>query len=195
MGVSACCSHVVGMIASIRSRCMLSRNVLQSRYVPLNAALLRDSSGYRFMSSDGTRTYTGTVLYDGGCPLCVWEISHYRKLDAQSQIRWVNLHDVEAKPELASIGVSKEAALQALHVIDQNGGLHVGVDAFPAMWERLPWFRALAAPWRGVMANVPGARRIVEFAYRKFVNSQLRRWAARRGVQRSAMPRLGTAPA
>jgi predicted DCC family thiol-disulfide oxidoreductase YuxK len=42
-------------------------------------------------------------FFDGGCPLCRHEISHYRKLDREQRIEWGDIH---ANPKaLAPYGI------------------------------------------------------------------------------------------
>jgi len=83
-----------------------------------------------------------TVLYDGGCPLCGREISHYRKLAALRTIEWV---DVTSNAErLAQFGVIAEDAMAEFHVFDESGQLHKGADGFVVLWQALPYYRWLA---------------------------------------------------
>merc|ERR1712070_1191989 len=124
-----------------------------------------------------------TVLYDSGCPLCVWEIGHYKKLDAEAQrIRWLDVRGVDGQsPEqaalaaLESVGSSPEKALKQLHVISSDGSLHLGADAFPALWDNLPYFRKASPAYRAAMSHVPGFRPLVERGYTWFVGSAFRR--------------------
>jgi len=43
------------------------------------------------------------VFYDGGCPLCRREIAHYRRIDGDRQLCWIDIH---AQPETLQAYVS-----------------------------------------------------------------------------------------
>nr|WP_082708427.1 DUF393 domain-containing protein [Marinobacterium profundum] len=83
------------------------------------------------------------IFYDGSCGLCRREIAHYRRLDSQHRIEWV---DIVAQPQrLASVGVDYLAAMALLHGLDENGRLVTGVATFMLIWQRLPGYRWLAS--------------------------------------------------
>ena len=50
------------------------------------------------------------VFYDGGCPLCRGEIAHYRRLDRQRLVEWV---DIARRPDqLAANGIAFADAMR-----------------------------------------------------------------------------------
>lgn len=92
----------------------------------------------RRQSNDGLPV---TAFYDGACPVCSREVELYRKLDRNGIVRW---HDVSADAgDLETDGVTQADALARLHVRLSDGRLATGVQAFIAIWERLPGFRFL----------------------------------------------------
>jgi predicted DCC family thiol-disulfide oxidoreductase YuxK len=86
--------------------------------------------------SDDTR-----VLFNADCPVCNYEISHYASYSAEHglAIRFDDLNDCD----LARYGVDKDAAARRLHVLD-DGQVYAGIDAFLALWRRMPRYRPLA---------------------------------------------------
>ncbi|MCC5868360.1 MAG: DUF393 domain-containing protein [Gammaproteobacteria bacterium] len=87
----------------------------------------------------GTRV---VVFYDGGCPVCRREIAHYRHLDRQRRLDW---HDICAQPEaLEHVGLTFEQAMRRFHVVDPEGVLRSGAEAFIVVWQQLPGWRWLA---------------------------------------------------
>lgn len=91
-----------------------------------------------------------TMHYDGACPICSKEVATYRKLDRKNAIRW---HDVSVNNgDLGLDCVSQTDALTILHARLPDGQVVTGVDAFIAVWERLPGCRTFArlARWRPV---------------------------------------------
>jgi predicted DCC family thiol-disulfide oxidoreductase YuxK len=97
------------------------------------------------------------MYYDGGCPLCRREVAHYRRLDSDARVRWLDLS--EDPSELQQLGVSLAEGMARLHARDRlglRGGLAgaavlslarpVGSDAASAASAgfRLPALRRLA---------------------------------------------------
>jgi predicted DCC family thiol-disulfide oxidoreductase YuxK len=113
------------------------------------------------------------VFYDGGCPLCQREIAHYRRLDRQARLEWL---DIAAQPQqLQAYGVSWEAAMRRLHVFGTDGRLHTGAYAFAALWKHLPYYR-----WLARIVSLPGVLNLLDRAYAQFAR---RRWRRRCGEQ------------
>jgi predicted DCC family thiol-disulfide oxidoreductase YuxK len=118
-----------------------------------------------------------TAFYDGECPVCRLEVRHYQRIGGDV-VEWV---DVCALPdvELARLagGKSRDDLLGAMHVRD-GASWRIGVDAFPALWARMPVWRRFT--W---LFHVPGLRPLAGVGYRLFLRWQ--RWhRARRGSHR-----------
>lgn len=123
----------------------------------------------------GSATPPVVVFHDGSCPVCRREIAHYRRLDRDNRIRWV---DVAAGQEaLDDAGVTREQALRRFHVIDADGTLRSGAEAFTVLWAELPGWRHVA---RGVRAlRLTG---LLDFAYGIWAKRRWRRVQFRSGV-------------
>ncbi|WP_409433236.1 thiol-disulfide oxidoreductase DCC family protein [Litorimonas sp. RW-G-Af-16] len=118
------------------------------------------------------------VFYDGGCPICVWEVDLYGRMDRVDAIRWINI-DTLADADLP-LGKTREDLLGRFHVRDLTHGdeadWHIGVDAFARIWRSLPKLRHLA--W---LFSVPGLRQITKLAYKLFLRWQSWHRKHRRG--------------
>jgi predicted DCC family thiol-disulfide oxidoreductase YuxK len=111
------------------------------------------------------------MFYDGGCPLCRREVAHYRRLDREGRVDWLDIH---AQPEvLAEIGVSPAQAMERLHARDPEGRVHVGAPAFAVVWDALPYYRWLARLVRGLRL-LP----LLDWAYTRFAAWRFRRRCA-----------------
>jgi predicted DCC family thiol-disulfide oxidoreductase YuxK len=114
-----------------------------------------------------------TVYYDGACPLCRAEISHYQSLDGADAICFRNVAsaDVELPDQL-----TREAALARFHISRADGTLVSGAEAFVTLWESLPQWRFLAR-----LARLPGVLTLLEIGYRGtlIIRPTLSRWFAR----------------
>jgi len=108
------------------------------------------------------------VFYDGGCPVCRREISHYRHLDRQRRIDW---HDISAQPEaLEHVGLEFEQAMRRFHVVDPEGMLRSGAEAFIVVWQQLPGWRWLARAVRALRLTP-----VLEWGYAKWAERRWRR--------------------
>jgi predicted DCC family thiol-disulfide oxidoreductase YuxK len=108
------------------------------------------------------------MFFDGACPLCRREVDHYRRLDRDNRVDWVDISvDRQA---LQALGITADAAMRRLHAVDRQGRLRVGVPAFVAIWEALPFYRRLAP-----LLRLPGLLPLLDIGYRRFADWRLRR--------------------
>ncbi len=83
-----------------------------------------------------------TVFFDGACPLCSREIAHYRRIEKDDGIRWIDVtRDAE---EARRHGIDPRAAMASFHVEGADGTLYTGAAAFVQLWRELPRYRWLA---------------------------------------------------
>ena len=102
-----------------------------------------------------------TVFYDAKCGLCAREIGYYRRIAPDGVFAWQDVS--EFAEVLEREGVSLVQALQLLHVKDDAGRLHVGVDAFIVIWQSLRRWRVLA-----LIVGLPIIRPMASWVYRAF---------------------------
>ena len=82
-----------------------------------------------------------TVYYNGDCSICGPEVSLYRNIAAAAQID--NLVFENIATDSCPSGYQRDSLLRRIHA-EENGKMLVGVEAFIAMWLRLPKFKYLA---------------------------------------------------
>ncbi len=103
------------------------------------------------------------VFYDGKCGMCSREIRHYMKISPGETFIW---RDIANEPKhLEEINVSQSNALKRLHVIDQDGRIHIGVDAFITIWRKIPRWRVLA-----FLCAMPGIKFTLGVIYNRFAD-------------------------
>jgi predicted DCC family thiol-disulfide oxidoreductase YuxK len=117
---------------------------------------------------------TTTVFYDGGCPLCSREIAHYRRMDREHRIRWLDV--TRDGTALSAYGIDQVEALAVFHVIDRGGRLVKGAEGFVTVWKELPRYRWLARLCR-FFHLLP----LMEWGYARFARWHFRR-RCREGV-------------
>jgi predicted DCC family thiol-disulfide oxidoreductase YuxK len=88
------------------------------------------------------------VLYNDKCPICSREIGHYIKL-SDGDVDYIKITDQSA----ADWGLTEDQAAKQLHA-RYEGDVVVGVDAFIAIWQRLPYYKALSTVvgWQPIKA-------------------------------------------
>lgn len=118
------------------------------------------------------------ILYNDNCPVCAFEINHYRSYAAKSglPLRFDGLNG----PERAKFGVSADDAARRLHVL-KDGEVHSGVDAFRILWSEMPRYR-----WLAKAVSLPGVRPAAHTMYEYVLAPILYRWHLRRTARRGA---------
>ena len=96
------------------------------------------------------------VLYNDECPVCRFEIDHYRKT-AEASGAGLAFDSIRDAPERWNI--SEDAAARRLHVRTPSGVVS-GFDAFLAIWRTLPRWR-----WAARVAGLPVLRPAVGWVY------------------------------
>ncbi|MTH96280.1 DUF393 domain-containing protein [Roseibium sp. RKSG952] len=111
-----------------------------------------------------------TVYFDGKCGLCTREINYFKRRQAQKSIIW---QDIARHPEdLQGRGITQTEALMMMHVEDDAGHLHKGVDAFIVMWGQFRGWNLLAK-----FVSLPGIRPAAGALYRVFAKRRFARHA------------------
>ena len=116
------------------------------------------------------------VYYNSACPVCDAGIRYQRRRleSGVADIEWIDVHC--CNEAVADIDANLEFVRERLHVVDEEGTVHVGSEAFAELWGRTQGQRALAA-----LVRVPGLRTLSRWLYNGFARL-LYRW--NRGNQR-----------
>lgn len=123
------------------------------------------------MTSLESQTPAATTLYNGACPICRLEIGTYQSRCAQDGIAlgWIDIsRDGET---LARLGLERDAVKRRLHVLDADGRMHVGVDAFLVLWRAMPHLRRLAA-----LVGHPAVKPLARLVYDRAIVPALFTW-------------------
>ena len=101
------------------------------------------------------------VFFDGKCGLCSKEIKYYRNIASEGIFKWYDI--AEDPTPLNKYDISQSTALRALHVLDDDGKWHIGVDAFLVIWMKLEnWF------YLGKFIGLPGVKHVAYIFYDMF---------------------------
>lgn len=99
-----------------------------------------------------------TVWFDGGCPLCVREISLMRRLDQRGRIEFIDVASMHNGCPL------DQSTLLARFHAREHGQMLSGAAAFAAMWRAIPMLRPL-----GVLARNRMVLAVLEKLYGWFL--------------------------
>lgn len=97
------------------------------------------------------------VLYNDECPVCSFEIGHYRGYAEKTGLPL--RFDALSGPDLDRWAVTRDDAARRLHVLE-NGQVLTGIDAFIALWSRMPRYR-----WLARIAGLPLVRPSAAMVY------------------------------
>ena len=70
-----------------------------------------------------------TLLFDGGCPLCLREVKFLRSRDTLENISFINIDSPNYQPDLYS-GISYKEAMGRIHAINESGEILKDVAVF-----------------------------------------------------------------
>lgn len=108
------------------------------------------------------------VYYNSACPVCKAGIDGQMKKDSVCEIQW---NDVHKNNGLASdVGSDLEYVRERLHVIDENGDLQVGFNAFLAIWRNSP-----KEAWKAKLLGLPVLKQFFQLSYNMFA-AALYKW-------------------
>ena len=111
------------------------------------------------------------IYFDGLCLLCSTEIAHYRRLPEASAVKFIDISSPDF--DAASEGLDPRQIHREMHVRDQEGRVHTGVDAFICIWSFFPRYRLAARA-----ARLPIVRALLAVGYSVF--ARVRPWLPRR---------------
>ena len=111
------------------------------------------------------------IYYNSACPVCKAGIEMQMRKDSVCKMLW---NDVHKDNQLATeVGAGLEFVRERLHVIDENGDLQIGFDAFLAIWRNSP-----TESWKYKVFGLPVLRHLCCFVYNLFAIA-LYRWNKR----------------
>ena len=77
-----------------------------------------------------------TVFYDGACRVCSMEIERYRLRDKDGLLTLIDIAAPTFDP--AQYDRDLQMFMKKLHVLDDSGNFHTGVDALTRIWAVMP---------------------------------------------------------
>ena len=109
------------------------------------------------------------VFYDGACAVCAAEIEHYLRRDHADRLSAVDISSPAFDPVPYRIPLA--SFIYELHVIDVQGEVYRGVDAFRAIWQAFPVSSLYCALGRFI--SLPLIYPVARIVYKGFARIRL----------------------
>ena len=117
------------------------------------------------------------VFYNGACPVCNAGISSQKGKMSTCAVQWRDVNsDTNA---LKEVPADIEFVRERLHVIDGNGKLKIGLEAFEVIWQHSPGER-----WKAKLISLPIVKPILDKTYNIFAK-YLYKWNIKKGHWKS----------
>jgi predicted DCC family thiol-disulfide oxidoreductase YuxK len=84
-----------------------------------------------------------SILYDADCGFCRWSLAQVLRLDRRNRLRPVSLQQLEADTLLSGMG--RDERMASWHLVDDDGRVYSGGDAFAPLLRLVPGGRPFAA--------------------------------------------------
>jgi uncharacterized protein (TIGR01777 family) len=159
------------------------------RVVPTRATALGFKFRYRRIQDAlkellGVRTadcMPSEVYFNGDCPVCRAEMTHYASLCANSQPEFRFIDSMQRPNELVSCGLRREHLERRVYLRDAGGRILSGMPALVHLWSTMPEYR-----WLSKVFALPLLRPVSTLVYDHVVAPSLAFWATRRVVSRAS---------
>jgi predicted DCC family thiol-disulfide oxidoreductase YuxK len=134
------------------------------------------------LGSTNTDEVPTEVYFNGDCPVCRTEMTHYASLCANSQSNFRFIDSMQQPDEFVQCGLRREHLERRVYLRDANGRILSGLPALVHLWSRIPQYR-----WLSKVLALPVLRAISTLLYDHVIAPSLAFWAARRAVNRAPM--------
>jgi uncharacterized protein (TIGR01777 family) len=149
------------------------------RVVPRRAI----ASGFTFRHADlvgalkhlvgkrAVRTELTEIYFNGACPACIVEMSHYERLcqDSEKSLKFI---DAIRHPDgLTECGLRLDHLERRVYLKDSDGRILSGLPALLQLWARLPGYR-----WLARIVSLPLLRGVVAVGYDHLLAPSVVRW-------------------
>lgn len=99
------------------------------------------------------------VLYDGECGLCTRAVARLRRLDSGGRLEFVPLQAQKVKTSFPAL--KPDSLREEIHVVQPDGRVVAGAEAYRFFCNELPALRAFAPLW-----HLPGFPALAQAVYR-----------------------------
>jgi uncharacterized protein (TIGR01777 family) len=158
------------------------------RVVPTRATTLGFNFRHRRIR-DALKSLLGTtnsdsapteVYFNGDCPVCRTEMTHYANVCANSQAKFRFIDSMQRPDEFVECGLRREHLERRVYLRDADGRILSGMPALVHLWSRMPRYR-----WVSRVLALPVLRPLSTLLYDHVIAPSLAFWATRDRVSRA----------
>ena len=121
------------------------------------------------------------MYFNGECPVCSAEMSHYAALCADSQKSLQFIDAMQRPNDFAQCGLRREHLERRVYLKDSKGRIVSGLPALVELWSRMPQYR-----WLARVMKVPVIEPLSNGFYDHVLAPTLAAWARHRMTRASA---------
>lgn len=163
------------------------------RVVPTRAVTLGFKFRYRrirdalaaLLDQEGLDGAPADVYFNGDCPVCRTEMTHYARLCGENQAALRFVDSMQQPSEFLQCGLRREHLERRLYLREADGRILSGMPALVYLWSRMPRYR-----WLSRVFGLPVLEPLSNLLYDHVIAPGLAFWATRR-VLRQAPARHG----
>ena len=101
------------------------------------------------------------VYYNSACPVCKAGIEGQKAKESICEIQWKDIH--QFNNIVSEVNADLDSVRERLHVVDENGQVQIGFDAFLAIWQHSPNER-----WKSKLLGLLLVRQFCKVVYNLF---------------------------
>ena len=120
-------------------------------------------------------TAAADIYFNGECPLCNAEMTHYARLCADAQPGFQFIAAAQQPDALARCGLRQEHLERRVYLRCADGSILSGMPALMALWSTMPRYR-----WLSRLVGLPLLRSLAVTLYDHAIAPALAFWASRR---------------
>jgi predicted DCC family thiol-disulfide oxidoreductase YuxK len=124
------------------------------------------------------QTELTAMYYNGECPVCNAEMTHYAALCANSQKSLQFINAMQSPEDFAAWGLRREHFERRVYLKDSQGRILSGLPALIELWSRMPQYR-----WLARLMKVPVVRPLSNAFYDHALAPALAAWARARSAR------------
>ncbi len=117
------------------------------------------------------------VFFNGNCPICRMEMTHYANIAADSQRELKFFDSLQRPDEFVECGLRREHLERRVYLRDADGRILSGMPALVHLWSKMPEYH-----WLSKILTLPVLRPLSIILYDHLVAPSLAFWAARHAV-------------
>jgi len=160
------------------------------RVVPARASTLGFKFRYRrigpavaaLLGAETSDDAPAEVYFNGDCPVCRTEMTHYARLCAESHAAVRFVGSIRRPSEFLGCGLRREHLERRVYLREAGGRILSGMPALIYLWSRIPRYR-----WLSRALRLPLVEPLSNLLYDHVIAPSLAFWATRRGLSQAAV--------